>query len=221
MAGMGIPPGLDHVVYAAPDLPAAGAAFARLTGVEPSVGGSHPGWGTRNLLVGIGHGAYLELVGPDPSQIPPAGPRPFRVDGLSGPGAVTWAVRRDGLAHHARRARCAGYDPGRVLAMSRHRPDGALLSWTLTDPLGAHSSGAVPFLIDWGRTPHPTASPLPEVRLAGMRVQAPDPDAVAGPLEAVGAGVRAEPGPAGLVVALDTPNGRVELGPPPAASGPR
>ncbi|WP_017556399.1 VOC family protein [Nocardiopsis baichengensis] len=212
---MSLPPGLDHIVYAVPDLPAAVAAFTRLTGVEPGPGGSHPGWGTRNRLVGLGGGAYLELVGPDPAQIPPAGPRPFRVDTLSAPGAVTWAVRRDGLPDHARRARSAGYDPGRVLAMSRRRPDGRLLRWRLTDPRGAHPSGAVPFLIDWGDAPHPASSGLPRVRLAGLRVQAPEPEAVVAPLHAVGAGVRAEPGPAGLVVALDTPRGRVELGPPP------
>ena len=64
---------IDHLVYATPDLPATVAQVARLTGVAPTEGGRHPGWGTRNYLLSLGERVYLEIVGPDEEQPPPPG----------------------------------------------------------------------------------------------------------------------------------------------------
>jgi hypothetical protein len=65
-----------HIVYAMPcGLMQAVAWFAGLAGVQPVCGGSHQGKGTTNFLVGLGTGAYLEIIGPDPNQSQPAGGR--------------------------------------------------------------------------------------------------------------------------------------------------
>ncbi|MFW5420790.1 VOC family protein [Nocardiopsis sp. CNT-189] len=207
---------LDHIVYAVPDLEAAARRFAQETGVEPAPGGAHPGRGTRNLLVGLGGRAYLEIIGPDPEQEDPGRPRPFGIDGLPGPGAVTWAVRTPDLDGAVRRARAAGHNPGEVLPMSRRMPGGALLEWRLTDP-DAVRPGAVPFLIDWGASPHPADSGLPEVRPVAATLHHPDPGAAEGPLAALGLPVPVRPGPPGLSVAVEGPGGRLSLRP--AAAG--
>ncbi|MFF4714305.1 VOC family protein [Streptomyces eurythermus] len=49
-----IPPLLDHLVLATPDLGTTVADFTRRTGVTPVPDGAHPGPGTRNHPVGLG-----------------------------------------------------------------------------------------------------------------------------------------------------------------------
>ncbi|MEU5881362.1 VOC family protein [Spirillospora sp. NPDC047279] len=198
---------LDHLVYATPDLAAAVADIAARTGVRPVEGGPHPGLGTRNHLLGIGGGAYLEVIGPDPDQPDPDVPRPFGIDDLAAPGLVAWAAGTTDLDGIAERARAAGRDPGPATDMSRVRPDGEVLRWRLTPP----RTGVLPFLIDWGETAHP-AGALPVVPLRSFEAVHPDPAAVRGDLAALGAEltVRQGPGPA-LIARLDGPEGPVTL----------
>lgn len=142
---------LDHLVYATPDLDATVAELERLLGVRPAEGGRHPGFGTRNRLVGLGGRSYLEIVGPDPEQEDPAGPRPFGIDGLRAAGLAGWALAVEDIDAVTARAREQGYDPGDPQDMSRRTPSGELLSWRLTPPDRAGHGRLVPFLIDWAR----------------------------------------------------------------------
>lgn len=169
---------LDHLVLATPDLAATVADFAARTGVQPAAGGSHLGLGTANYLVRLtGASSYLEIVGPDRHQPEPDQPRPFGIDDLDAARVVTWALRCDALDATITRAREHGYDPGEPTGMSRRTADGELLSWRLT-PTDTRLDGLVPFLIDWGSTPHPTTRDLPEIAPAALRMTHPDPDAV-------------------------------------------
>lgn len=204
-----IPAHLDHLVLATPELAATVADFARRTGVTPAPGGAHVGFGTRNHLVSLGGSSYLEIIGPDPEQSAPDGPRPFDVDELAFARTVTWAVGPPDLDAAVVAARARGYDPGPVRPMSRRRPDGTLLEWRLTDGDTAHPSGLVPFLIDWGATAHPTATGLPVTPLLRLSATAPDPDEIRPLLSAVGAELVVTEGPVGLSFTVDTPRGPV------------
>ncbi|MFF7335506.1 VOC family protein [Streptomyces sp. NPDC008150] len=202
------PARLDHLVLATPDLAATVADFERRTGVRPAPGGAHPGLGTRNQLVSLGGSAYLEIIGPDPEQPGPEGPRPFGVDGLAGPRTVTWAIRTHDLDSAVAEARAGGHDPGPVRSMRRRRPDGTLLEWRLTDG-GAQASGLVPFLIDWGSSAHPTAAGLPVTPLLSLSASAPDPGEIAPRLSALAAPLTVVPGETGLTFTVDSPRGPV------------
>ncbi|MGI5459014.1 VOC family protein [Streptomyces sp. CA-249302] len=207
-----IPAHLDHLVLATPDLAATVADFTRRTGVAPAPGGAHVGLGTRNCLVSLGGSSYLEIIGPDPEQSDPVGPRPFAVDELAVARAVTWAISPPDLDTAVATARSRGYDPGDVRPMSRRRPDGTLLEWRLTDGDTQHPSGLVPFLIDWGSSVHPTASGLPVTPLLELSASAPEPEEIRPLLAAVDAELALSEGPVALTFTVRTPRGPVTFG---------
>lgn len=200
---------LDHLVYATPDL-AGTVADLRGRGVDLAPGGPHPGRGTRNHLAGLGDGAYLEVIGPDADQEPPAGPRWFGIDELTGPRLVTWAVRVPDLTAALEQSRAAGYPFGEPVEMSRRRPDGVLLRWSLAFP--RRGGGVAPFLIDWQGSPHPADALRPGTTLAALTLVHPEPGPVTGALTAVGTAgtVVAGPGPR-VEAVLAAPSGEVVL----------
>ncbi|WP_298328706.1 VOC family protein [Haloactinopolyspora sp.] len=205
---------VDHVVWASPDLGALVERVAELTGVTPVFGGRHEGRGTQNYLLGLGGERYLELLGPDPSQPEPDLPRPMRVDELTGPALVGWAVRTTAIHDVITAARNHGYDPGAVTEMSRRTTDDTLLTWRLTPPEGG-LDGVVPFVIDWLHSPHP-ATRLPSVELASLTVHHPEPARVSAALTALGlldesvvtVAPAARPG---ITAVVTTPHGDVSI----------
>ena len=203
---------VDHLVFATPNLQAGIDAIEKLLGVRATPGGEHPGRGTRNALVALGHDAYIEIIGPDPQQRGPAQPRPFGIDQLTSPRLVTWSARESDLAGLSKRAAQAGVQLGDLAAGSRRRPDGVLLSWNYTDPRTVVADGIVPFFIDWGKTPHPAASAVQGGALVDLVAEHPAPDGVAKALRAVGLNLAVRSGqhPA-LRATIDTARGPVEL----------
>ncbi|WP_067824355.1 VOC family protein [Nocardia inohanensis] len=184
---------LDHLVLATPDLAATVALVSRALGVKPVAGGRHPGRGTRNYLLGLGHGGYLEIIGPDPEQAEPQQARPFGIDLLEEAQLAGWAVRVADIDAAVAAARAAGFDPSDPSDLSRATPDGRILEWRLTFPDFSERTQVVPFLIDWGETAHPSAE-LPEVPLRSLAAVHPDPVAASARLRAVGADLTVEPG---------------------------
>lgn len=180
---------IDHLVYATPSLD----VVDRL-GIPVSPGGQHVGLGTRNFLADLGGGAYLEVIGPDPDQPDPPQPRPFDIDSLTGPRLVAWAVRVTDIGPDA-------------IAMSRARTDGVLLEWKLTPWV----PGVLPFLIDWGTTPHPSRDAVHGSELLSFHLTHPSPDEVHKGLSALGVDVPVVEGAPALVARIRTPQGEVTL----------
>ena len=203
---------LDHLVYAVPELESGVRQVEALLGVAAAAGGAHPGFGTRNALVSLGPGAYLEIVGPDPEQPEPDRGRPFGIDALQAPRLATWAVRVSDPAAWAARCAAAGIELGDVHSMSRRRPDGSLLTWRLTDVRADRAGGVIPFLIDWADSPHPAGTLLPGCTVTALRATHPEPTPVVGALHALGIDLPVDAGTEpGIVAVLDAPVGRVEL----------
>lgn len=204
---------LDHLVIAGTDLLALAAWWTQTTGVAPARGGSHPGYGTRNALVGVDQTTYIELIAPDPDQPEPPNPRPFGIDDLE-PLSVqllTFALAVDDLDEAVERVHAGGIEPGAIGSMSRTLGDGRLLRWRLAIPPLAAFGGAQPFLIEWGEDmPHPASELEPSVQITEFTVAHPDPERLQAALEAIGSPVPVGTAPAPTVAAvLRTAGGRL------------
>lgn len=203
---------IDHLVYATPDLCLGVSEIESLTGVRASSGGQHPAWGTHNRLAALGAATYLEIIAPDPTQPDPATPRPFGLDRLRASRLVTWAAACDHLESVTLAASERGVLLGEVLSGSRLRSDGATLTWRLTSPSTLLEEGLIPFLIDWGSSPHPAISAARSLSLVELRAEHPDPPVLSRSYAVLGVDlpVVQAPEPA-LVAVIDSPRGRVEL----------
>src|SRR5262245_31239048 len=211
-AASGILSQVDHIVYATPDLSLGIATAEKLFGVRATPGGQHPGLGTRNALIALGPASYLEIIGPDPDQPKPAGPRRFGIDDLKAPRLLTWVAKGTSLEKFAADAVAHGVDLGAVIPGSRKRPDGVVLSWTYTAPQTVLADRLVPYLIDWGTSPHPSTTAAKGVTLVGLRAEHPDAERVQKMLQQLGLDLPVTRGPKpALIATFDSPKGRVEL----------
>ena len=199
---------VDHLVWATPDLDDTVARVREEWGIEPTVGGSHDGLGSRNVLLALGGATYLEIVGPDPAQPDPPGPRPFGIDDLREPTLVAWAAGVPDIDLWIEWARRRGVDPGDAFAMQRTTPDGRVLQWRLTAP-PADGDGVLPFLIEWpGATPAATAARGCE--LVSLDLAHPDP-AIASRLAEYAVPVGIARGDRALTATILTPTGIITL----------
>ncbi|WP_150307773.1 VOC family protein [Planctomonas psychrotolerans] len=213
---MTLPPLLDHIVIAGPDLAAAVDEVERLTGVRASPGGSHP-IGTANHLIALTIDGergtqYIEIIGPDPARTGTELPSKFGIDRLTGIELVAYAIHPVDIEAAAAQAAAAGVDPGPVVPLSRRTPAGDLLAWRLTHSLVPSVSPLLPFLIDWGQTAHPGLSDLPALELVAFTATDPHPDSARRAVNAFGSPLDIARGDAPrLVVTVRGPRGEVTL----------
>lgn len=138
---------LDHLLYAAgPEgLDAAAAYLAHQLGAELVDGGVHPRFGTRNRILPIAGGHYIEVVEaldhPVVDKVPFC--RSVRARSDAGGGWLSWVVAVDDLGPvEARIGRQA--TPG-----NRRRPDGFELLWRQVGVNGLAGDPQLPFVVCW------------------------------------------------------------------------
>lgn len=205
-------PYLDHIVWAVSDLAKGIAHFEALTGVRAAPGGRHSSGGTENALVGLGGTTYLEIVAPVPGTTETGRWLSF-CRASEEPRILTYCMRTAvPLAALAEREAGAGRPARGPYDLSRHRPDGTLLSWKLLDVETAPFDRAVPFFIDWLDSPHPSASATGGLKLKSFRIGHPMPEALAARLAAIDVAVPVEQAEAlRFEAVLSSPNGDVRL----------
>ena len=214
---------LDHIVIAARTLDE-GRAWARKTlGVETIGGGKHDGLATHNTLLKLDGKRYLEIIAidPDAHAAAPNFPRWFGLDSdevceliAHGPRLVAWVARCEGAPDAIDQlTKTPDYSANVVRSASR-----ADFHWRFAfTPDGARiAGGLLPHLIQWDCEVHP-CDRLPEsgVSLTALMLGAPEPERLAGMLEALRfADAQAQVGHSAapnLVATLRTPNGSVVL----------
>jgi hypothetical protein len=207
-----LPEHIDHLVYVVPDLQDGIDQIEQLLGVRPVIGGRHPTYGTHNALIALGPSTYLEIIARDETLDQPSSGSLFGTDYVAEPHLVTWALRTDSIEKLRHEAVEAGFQIGEVSSGSRETPDGTVLSWHLTDPYAMPFDGIVPFLIDWGDTPHPAVSIPQGGTLLDLHIRHPEHEEVRSALAALDVHVPVECNPEfQLIATIQTSDGPVEL----------
>jgi hypothetical protein len=161
---------LDHVSYAAePDgLRATATRLSDAIGVEPVDGGVHPRFGTRNVVLPLRGGHYIEVV--EVLDHPVADKAPFgqavRARSSAGGGWLGWVLAvNDIQAVESRLGR-------QSVQGNRRLPDGTELIWNQLGVTGLIADPQLPFFVNWheGTAVHPSLSGPSEVSLVGLQI---------------------------------------------------
>jgi hypothetical protein len=160
---------LDHLSYAAgPEgLAACVQRLGARLGAAFSDGGLHPSFGTRNFVLPLAAGCYLEVVAA--LEHPAVDRAPFgravRDRSDDGGGWLSWVVAVDDIAPvEARLSRTAA-------AGHRRRPDGVDLRWAQIGVNDMAADPQLPFFVQWygDAGEHPAAGGS-RVRLARLEI---------------------------------------------------
>ncbi|RYI99050.1 MAG: VOC family protein [Acetobacteraceae bacterium] len=169
---------IDHIVLGARTLAEGAAYVEQHLGVKPRKGGVHAGYGTHNMLLGLGKTTYLEVIAPDPDQPTPQHPRLFDLDDPAvklmleaGPCLVGWVARTPVLDAVIARLGPRG---GEVMSMSRDK-----LAWRMAfPPQRQDMNNLIPALIQWQTDSAALHLPDSHVRLLALEAEHPEADAV-------------------------------------------
>jgi hypothetical protein len=191
--------------------------IGELLGEQFVDGGLHPRFGTRNMVLPLSAGTYLEVV--EVLDHPASDKAPFgqavRARSQLGGGWMGWVVAVDDIKPVEDRL-----GRGSVQG-NRHRPDGVELLWRQIGVKGLQSDPQLPFFVQW-QSPavmHPSAGATGRLHLDCLEI-AGDPQRVSewlgngleGPLEDVNVEWVAPHGTPGIVAAqFHTTDGLVRI----------
>lgn len=210
---------LDHIVFAAgpKGLTETTRRLAALLGEEFQDGGVHPRFGTRNAVMPLPGGTYLEVV--EVLDHPASDKAPFgqavRARTELGGGWLGWVVAVKDMSSVEKRL-------GReAVHGNRHRPDGFELEWKQLGVKGLQADPQLPFFVEWETDAdhHPSNGASGNVSLHSLEI-AGDPDRVSQwlgepvdhPLDDIEVDWVAPNGTPGIVaVQFDTPSGPVRV----------
>lgn len=161
---------LDHLSYAAEPagLVATTRRLAGELGAQFHDGGMHPRFGTRNSILPLSGGQYVEVV--EVLDHPASDKAPFgqavRARSAAGGGWLGWVVAVDDIRVVEDRLQRKAV-PG-----SRHRPDGVELSWHQVGVTGLQTDPQLPFFVQWDIEPklHPAATGSDDVSLCRLEI---------------------------------------------------
>jgi hypothetical protein len=199
----------DHILLGAPDLDVGIRWVEERTGVQANLGGNHPGGGTRNALLSLGTGHYLEIIAPDPAQASASDMRELAK--LPSPRIIQWAIHTEDIAAAKSMLEAAGIKTVGPKPGSRQRPDGKVLRW---QTLGIeHTTPLVPFFIQWeANSPHPSSDSPQLGTVKSLHFETPQPDELGRILHAaaIRADIRKSSSPR-IVLVVQTSRGEIEM----------
>lgn len=201
----------DHLVYAVHDLDVAIARFTDLLGIAPVFGGYHQDRGTKNALLNLGKGCYLEIIAADEKNTAVSPPRWMGVDVLGEPQLTRWCLKSEDLGIDQAILQDYNAVLGKKWRGQRQTANGELLAWEMLLPLPKPEVEIMPFAVDWRASSfHPTDRLSQKCTLLELELTHPDPVRVKPYLDRLGVDLAVRVGEkAGIRALLACPQGQV------------
>jgi hypothetical protein len=205
---------IDHLVYTTSNLEATINDLEAKLGVRPIFGGYHDTQGTKNALVNLDNGAYLEILAADDNNTAISPPRWMGVDVLTKTQMTRWALKSEDLLADSRILQQHDEKTGTLFAGSRQNAAGDWLRWEMILPLPTPEVELAPFFVDWRSSDVHPHDVLPDMGCSLVELYAihPEPATILTLLDKLGGKLRVEKGPkVELRAKIKCPNGIVEL----------
>ena len=115
---------------------------------------------------------YLELIAPDPNRNISEEDLFFNLGQIKSPKIITWAVRTTDLDSLGKMMRLTNIQDG-----GRVTENGAHLKWKTAEIVEySDQTGMIPFVIQWGDTPHPAGTSPQGCQLLEFSAEHPTPN---------------------------------------------
>jgi hypothetical protein len=168
---------IDHIVYSVLDLEQTMNDIESQLGIRPVFGGYHKTQGTKNALLDLDNGCYLEILSIDHDNKNIESPRWMGIDLISEPRITRWALKSDDIESDSQILKLYEHKMGSVYQGSRKTTTGETLAWKMILPLSSPDIELIPFMVDWSESAfHPTEKLQKGCFLKGIRFSCSAPD---------------------------------------------
>ncbi len=150
--------------------------FEKRIGVRPVFGGYHATQGTKNALINLNDGCYLELLAIDTTNKDIKPPRWMGVDVLTKNKLTRVALKSNSLQEDSIILKEYNSEMGTVNKGLRKTTNGNVLQWELIMPLATPEVEIVPFLIDWSKSEIHTSNYMADMRCELVEIYATHPN---------------------------------------------
>ena len=188
--------------------------FEERLGVSPIFGGFHKTFGTKNALMSLGKGCYLELLAADDTNTEIPKPRWMGVDMLQRNQITRWVIKSNQLEADSATLKNKNSEMGTIREGSRNVANGGLLQWELIMPLPEPEVELLPFMVDWSTSEIHPADAIPDMgcRLIELYGVHPSPEKFKTIFEQLDIDFQIKTSKEiKLTAVIECPNGRIEI----------
>ena len=199
---------IDHLVYAVPDLELAMDELESRLGIRPVFGGQHLSKGTKNALLNLGNGAYLELLAIDKTNLEAPLPRWMGIDLVHSSTMVRWALKTDQIEVVSSILSAHRSDLGKVETGERQKANGDFLRWQMSLPAASPMVDIIPFYVDWSKSSsHPCQDLTEACSIRDIQLSHPTPNELNQLFNELELDLQIRSGQPEIRVAIESPKG--------------
>jgi len=184
-----------------------------ILGIRPAFGGYHKTQGTKNALLNLGSGCYLEVLAIDYDNTAIKASRWMGIEHITSPRITRWALKSNRIESDVEILKRYNDAMGTIFQGSRKTTNGDILAWEMTLPLANPKIELIPFVVDWSDSDyHPTEKLNHKCTLKDIRFSSSTADKTnlvfdeLGISNSIYQGVKKE-----ISITIESPNGLISL----------